>query len=547
MPAGPIRRVESVASASKRRKMIDQTGWAQDSLLEPAFCDAEAPIRQRRSGKLQNQDRIAQVPLDLPLEVCDSGSPEEILASGRVLARALADHVAEGDRLFFARSFCGLVIATFWSSVQGNGSPHIPLRRQFTNHRTFEVREPAASLAVSMGQAAARMDVIAASYGIGAAYTALLPEQTRSRWGVYYTPPTLVHRLLDEATNAGVDWSSCRVLDPACGGGAFLAPVAARIVAENHHLSAGALFDALSRRLRGLEIDPFAAWASQVFLDAVVLDVCREAGRRLPVVVEVCNSLLQPAAEGEFDLVIGNPPYGRVTLTPEVRKRYARSLYGHANLYGLFTDLAAQLARRGGVIAYVTPTSFLAGEYFKSLRALLAEDAPPVNIDFVVARRGVFEDVLQETLLATYKRAKRIASASVHFIVPGVGDSLVVEPAGTFSLPCRSSDPWLIPRSADEERLVAALRSFKHRLRDYGYEVSTGPLVWNRHKPQLRRTASARTLPLIWAESVTSNGEFLFRAGKKNHEPYFELHAGDDWLKSDRPCILLQRTTTTVL
>jgi hypothetical protein len=44
-----------------------------------------------------------------------------------------------------------------------------------------------------------------------------------------------------------------------------------------------------------------------------------------------------------------------------------------SNLYGLFTDLAAQLARRGGVIAYVTPTSFLAGEYFKSLRALLAE------------------------------------------------------------------------------------------------------------------------------------------------------------------------------
>jgi adenine-specific DNA-methyltransferase len=521
--------------------MVEQTGWAQDSLLELAFCDAEAPIRQRRSGKLQNQSRLAQVPLDLPLEV--SGSPQEILASGRVLARALADHVTEDDRLFFARSFCRSIIAAFWSSVQGNGSPQIPLRGQFTNHRAFEVDEPAASLAVSMGKAAGRMDVIAASYGIGATYTALLPEETRSRWGVYYTPPTLVHRLLDEATTAGVDWRSCRVLDPACGGGAFLAPVAAKIIAENQHLSTGELFAALSRRLRGLEIDPFAAWASQVFLDAVVLDVCREAGRMLPVVIEVCNSLLRPVTEGEFDLVIGNPPYGRVTLKPEIRKRYARSLYGHANLYGLFTDLAVQLTRQGGVIAYVTPTSFLAGEYFKSLRALLAEDAPPVNIDFVVARKGVFEDVLQETLLATYSRAKRCASASVHFIVPAVGDSLVVEPAGTFSLPCRSSDLWLIPRSADEESLVAALRSFKHRLRDYGYEVSTGPLVWNRHKPQLRRTASARTLPLIWAESVTSSGEFVFRAGKKNHEPYFELRAGDDWLKSDRPCILLQRTT----
>src|SRR6202171_5356271 len=169
MPARPIKRGEVLARTRKRRKMIEQPGWAQDSVLELAFCDAEAPIRQRRSGKLQNQNRIGQGPLDLPLEVCDSGSPEEILASGRVLARALADHVAERDRLFFARSFCGSVIATFWSFVQGNGSPQIPLRRQFTNHRTFEVEEPAASLAVSMGKAAARMDVIAASYSIGAA------------------------------------------------------------------------------------------------------------------------------------------------------------------------------------------------------------------------------------------------------------------------------------------------------------------------------------------------------------------------------------------
>jgi hypothetical protein len=178
MPARPIKRGEGLARTPKRRKMIEQTGWAQDSLLELAFCDTEAPIRQRRSGKLENQNRIGQVALDLPLEVCESGSPEEILASGRILARALADHVAEGDRLFFARSFCGSVIATFWSSIEGNGAPHIPLRRQFTNHRIFEMREPAASLAVSMGKAAARMDIIAASYCIGAAYTAL-----RDSWG----------------------------------------------------------------------------------------------------------------------------------------------------------------------------------------------------------------------------------------------------------------------------------------------------------------------------------------------------------------------------
>jgi adenine-specific DNA-methyltransferase len=371
----------------------------------------------------------------------------------------------------------------------------------------------------------------------------MLPNDIRSRLGVYYTPPGLTRRLLEMATLAGVDWSSCRVLDPACGGGAFLAPVAAKIAAENRDLSPRQLVKAIADRVRGFEIDPFSAWASQVFLEATVMGICREAGERLPNVVEICNSLLRPPGESAYDLVIGNPPYGRVTLKPEVRGRFQRSLYGHANLYGLFTDLAVQLTRPGGVIAYVTPTSFLAGEYFKALRGLLAKEAPPANLDFVSVRKGVFDDALQETLLATYERKERQHNAKVHFISPVDYDWITLEPAGTFTLPNPVGDPWLIPRTAEQQRLVAGLRKMKHRLSDYGYEVSTGPLVWNRHKKQLAARPAKGTLPLIWAECVTSDGTFVFRAEKKNHEPYFKPEDGDDWLISRKPCVLLQRTT----
>lgn len=49
--------------------------------------------------------------------------------------------------------------------------------------------------------------------------------------------------------------------------------------------------------------------------------------------------------------------------------------------------------------------------------------------------------------------------------------------------------------------------------------------------------------PLIWAEAVTSDGQFAYRARKKNHAPYFKLEAGDGWLLVEEPCILVQRTT----
>ena len=73
--------------------------------------------------------------------------------------------------------------------------------------------------------------------------------------------------------------------------------------------------------------------------------------------------------------------------------------------------------------------------------------------------------------------------------------------------------------------------------------VSTGPLVWNRHKPSLRDRPGKGRYPLVWAESVRSGGVFEFRAEKRNHKPYFEPEAGEGWVVTDFPCILLQRTT----
>lgn len=470
--------------------------------------------------------------------------PEEVLRSGKIIAYTKAKSLNKKDeRASFARSFCTVVVEGLWESVSRQKKQswvlptslaHSPIRKQDPNLY---------SLALAMGEASAALDLSVASYLIGTVYTTLLPDEDRSSFGAYYTPPPLVSRLLDMAGHAGVDWRTCKICDPACGGGAFLASVAARIVEENRHVPPKMVLRALSQRLRGWEIDPFAAWLSQVFLELSISDLCHKAGERLPRLVDVTNSLLREDSEEEFDLVIGNPPYGRVTLDPQVRERYRRSLFGHANLYGLFSDLAIRVTRPGGVIAYVTPTSFLAGEYFKSLRALLANEARPVNMDFVTARKGVFENVLQETLLATYKRGRKKSVASVHFISPEDDGSIALTEAGFFKLPSDASGPWLIPRSSSEGDLVRALGSFESRLTDYGYSVSTGPLVWNRHKNQLRTKPSSDVLPLIWAECVTTDGQFKFRALKKNHQPFFLPVDGDDWLISRDPCVLVQRTT----
>ena len=459
--------------------------------------------------------------------------------------RRLVSSVRNEERLGFARAVALAATSAYWTERQALSGRGRRLRELPSDIGLAPVAEKAKEQAERVGIAAAGLDVPDVGYTIGALYTAMMPVAIRTQLGAYYTPPALCERLLDMATEAGVDWRTARVLDPACGGGAFLVPVARRM-ADSPTEGGGTkiALDEIQHRLSGFERDPFAAWMSQVFLDAALLDLCGEAGARLRPVVRVCDSLEQiPAREG-FDLVVGNPPYGRVVLSPEMRERFRRSLFGHANLYGVFTDLALRFTRPGGVIAYVTPTSFLSGEYFKALRGLLGREAPPASIDFIGERRGVFADVLQETMLATYRRGgDRAAAGKVHFISARPDGSIERANAGSFNLPEHPDGPWLMPRTQAQGVLMRRVDRLRCRLADYGYTVSTGPLVWNRHKPSLRDRPGRGRYPLVWAESVRAGGVFEFRAEKRNHKPWFEPKAKERWVVTDFPCVLLQRTT----
>jgi len=466
------------------------------------------------------------------------------LAEEAALLRIAVRRLAEAEksaaaRIRFARRVIAVALEAYWRQFAGTAAPRRPC---FGPLEGRDLSTEATVLARSLGETAATADPIEAAYAIGRAYMAALPSDFRTRLGIYYTPPAIVERLLRLAEAAGVNWTEATVLDPACGGGAFLAPVTRRMLGAMKGAEPKTILDSIERRLSGYELDAFSGWMSQIFMDAVLLGVTAAAGRQSKAVVSVRDTLDSPPVIAGFDLVIGNPPYGRVRLSPERRQRYARSLYGHANLYGLFTDFALHSAKPSGVICYVTPTSFLGGEYFRSLRGLLAREAPPQAIDFVTAREGVFDDALQETILATYQKGVVEPRVKVSLVEPS-GTALDVRNIGAMSLPPMPQGPWILPRSYAQARIAERLATLPHRLHDWGYSVSTGPLVWNRHKGQLRDKPGRQCVPLIWAEAVRPDGTFRFRATRKNHAPYFRMLPGDGSLLVDQPCVLVQRTT----
>lgn len=478
-----------------------------------------------------------------------SEAPFDRFITGKAMAKGLAESQEGPSRVDLACSFCEAVIKEYWNILcaQRSLSRHIfePPRLKCLKNRS------ALTLAHDLGQTVSEVPSAHAGYLIGTLYTAMLPEGLRASLGAYYTPPALVVQLMHNVTKAGFDWKEGRVLDLSCGGAAFLAPVARRIAQTFQGTEPRFILRQIIARVRGIEIDPFAAWLSQVLLECELMDICVAADIRLPSLITVGDALTTPVEPERYKLVIGNPPYGRIKLSAKKREKFKRSLYGHANLYGLFTDLALRWIQPGGFIAYVTPTSFLGGQYFKSLRKLLLKEAPPVIMDLITERSGVFEDVLQETMLTVYHHTGNDVKknidyrVNVNFLQPNGETSLPsVQKIGAFRLSYDTGEPWLLPRSMKHIKLLeSATNNMPCRLSDYGYVINTGQLVWNRHKNQLKSKPAKGRMPLIWAESVTPSGDFKYSVTKRNHLPYIELRSCQKHLVTKKACVLVQRTT----
>ncbi|MGH2971769.1 MAG: N-6 DNA methylase [Gaiellaceae bacterium] len=367
-------------------------------------------------------------------------------------------------------------------------------------------------------------------------YVSGLPRSVRSAHGRFYTPRSLASILVERALQEPIPEEGV-IVDPACGAGSLLTAATEILVATRPPEDA---VRTVVGRLRGTDLDPVAARLCELAVRVALLpawmaipDSQRPAIPRLATVTDGLADTA-PAA-----LVLANPPFGRRRLSAEQRLRHAPVLYGHAHLPSLFLHAAVERLSRGGVAAFVVPTSVVGGAYYQRLREFLIKTAPPQWLAFIDDRSGVFTgDVLQEALLGVFVRGRRSLTVSVRRVgsSPSFGGAEHVVSRASWV----GKRPWLIARDPDDVSLVAAATARKHRLSDYGWKVSTGPLVWNRHRDQLFPRNSRGRIPVIWASDVRPEGvdPFESRPGR-----FIEPRSGQEWLALTKPAILVQRTT----
>ncbi len=203
---------------------------------------------------------------------------------------------------------------------------------------------------------------------VGEIYQGALAAEDRRTKGAFYTPPALVNHLLDEslepllgAAQTPADVLSLRVVDPSCGVGYFLIEARRRLSRRLEELGSA---EDPGRCLVGVDLDPVAIALARGLLPGTTF-VCEDA---------LLGGWLEP---GEYDVVIGNPPFlnrleSATAPDAEAARSYRADGGAYADLSAIFLSRALHWVRSGGRVAMVQPVSLLATRDAGPVRASCA-------------------------------------------------------------------------------------------------------------------------------------------------------------------------------
>jgi len=321
-------------------------------------------------------------------------------------------------------------------------------------------------------------------------------DEHRKRWGQFFTTAT-VARYMATRLAADVRGTSVRLLDLGAGTGILGVAAAQALLergAERVELVAVEHDDgALDQLRRGLD-DARVALGSNFAHHVQHRDALGLAEPR------------RGASLGQFDAVISNPPYFKM---PPSDARGGDS----PNAYTRFLEVASSLLGPGGALCFIIPRSFASGLYFRRFRRAFHARMALERVHVFESRKDAFKDagVLQENIIVSYRRTPApdddvTITSSAGASDLGAARSLQVPRGRVFSQADKNATLFL-PASEEDLALMAFFDAWTGRLRDYGLEISTGPVVPFRATQVLcTEPSGVPTLPLLWMQHVRAGG-----------------------------------------
>ncbi len=284
-----------------------------------------------------------------------------------------------------------------------------------------------------------------------------------------------------------------RLLEPSFGGGDFLLPVIERLLgAWRTARPNGAALDDLSNAIRATELhrETFRS----TYADIIALLQREGMGENTATVLAdrwlTQGDFLLAPLEGEFDFVVGNPPYVRQELIPaplltEYRSRY-QTMYDRADIYIPFIERSLSVLSEGGSLGFICADRWMKNRYGGPLRSFVAARFHLKVFVDMVDTHAFHSDVIAYPAITIISReapgATRIAHrpAIDRTTLAAVADllrapKLPKDTGAVRELACvaNGSEPWLLESSVQMAVIRRLERCFPS-LEEVGCKVGIG-------------------------------------------------------------------------
>ncbi len=337
-----------------------------------------------------------------------------------------------------------------------------------------------------------------------------LDARTQGNLGQFFTP-TIAAQLIASIPRLPVN-GTLRVLDPGAGSGMLTAALVSRVLIEQPDLSI---------EIVAVECDP----AVMPHLRATLAECELAGGNRVRTeAVEVdfiLNSTGLDASlnlEGQFDLVIENPPYGKLAVSSTHRKAMRAAGVDAPNLYAAFLALSVAALRPGGQIVAITPRSFFNGPYFGTFRAHLLDSIALDRVHVFDSRSTVFADtgVLQENVI--FAGTREATPSFVELSVSRDHTDDISSRIVSYEEVVFPNDPNRFIRlatNAGDTAVAELVLSQPCSLIDLGVQVSTGRVVDFRSRHALSSIEQSDAVPLVYPANLRDGGVLWPKAIRK--------------------------------
>ena len=224
---------------------------------------------------------------------------------------------------------------------------------------------------------------------LGFLYISCKCLRQRKAAGIYYTPTNVVLKLI-EGISSDKNYQERNFIDPCCGTGNFLIQLPD---------------DVPFSHIYGNDIDETAVKLARISMGLKYPDVTAES---LESHLVVSNYLTGIFKLGEFDYVIGNPPWGSVFTFEEekfIRENFVCAKeVRHPESFELFIEEGLKELTGQGVLSFVVPESILNVKSHINIRKIIMEKTCISEIQFL---GNVFDGVQCPSIILKLKKNER--------------------------------------------------------------------------------------------------------------------------------------------